>query len=511
MGGVGDLERDPSLRVEADSVLRAADHLGRDVDTADPRVRELPGDQQRAVAEPGADVEGALGLGAYMEQRGGQRSQVCRRPGRSALIPTLRHAVEEAAHRSAHQWPARGEPRHQAVEETADQKTGPHAAIIAGAAISLRCSEHGADSDRGRRGARPDRRVRRPGRDRLDARTPGGLHRGRHAAAQGDPLVAAQCHAARSRRPRPWRRAAARSRSRWMWRGRRRRPRPSRILRVEGVYNDTLFHRIVPGFVVQGGDPTGSGTGGPGYSVDEQPPQNLSYTRGVVAMAKSPADPPGRSGSQFFVVTEPGCRPDPRLRPARACDQRPRRGAADRAARHAERQAEGAGRHPADHDSRRLMAKLRVGDSAPDFDLEGTGSRRYGLADFRSKGVILAFYPGDFTPVCTKQFCSYRDDGDRIEALGMPMVGISPQSVSSHERFADRHGLTVPLLSDPGQEGRAQVRRPRARRIHPTRDLPRGFRRHGPLSQCGPLRPSLPGRRRPGARHLAGRPEAGLA
>jgi peptidyl-prolyl cis-trans isomerase B (cyclophilin B) len=79
-----------------------------------------------------------------------------------------------------------------------------------------------------------------------------------------------------------------------------------------GVYDDTLFHQIVPGFVVQGGDPTGSGTGGPGYSVDEQPPQNLSYTHGVVAMAKSPAEPPGRSGSQFFVVTEPdaGLTPD---------------------------------------------------------------------------------------------------------------------------------------------------------------------------------------------------------
>jgi peptidyl-prolyl cis-trans isomerase B (cyclophilin B) len=72
----------------------------------------------------------------------------------------------------------------------------------------------------------------------------------------------------------------------------------------KGVYDDTLFHRIVPGFIVQGGDPTGTGTGGPGYSVDEPPPSNLSYTRGVVAMAKSPVEPPGRSGSQFFVVTE---------------------------------------------------------------------------------------------------------------------------------------------------------------------------------------------------------------
>jgi peroxiredoxin Q/BCP len=95
------------------------------------------------------------------------------------------------------------------------------------------------------------------------------------------------------------------------------------------------------------------------------------------------------------------------------------------------------------------MAKLRVGEQAPEFELEGTGSRTYSLRDFRDSGVILAFYPGDFTPVCTKQFCSYRDDGDRLETLGVPMVGISPQSVESHEQFIDRHGLTVPLLSDP--------------------------------------------------------------
>jgi peptidyl-prolyl cis-trans isomerase B (cyclophilin B) len=71
----------------------------------------------------------------------------------------------------------------------------------------------------------------------------------------------------------------------------------------EGVYGGTAFHRIVPGFVIQGGDPAGDGTGGPGYFVDEPPPKNVSYTRGTVAMAKSPVEPPGRSGSQFFVVT----------------------------------------------------------------------------------------------------------------------------------------------------------------------------------------------------------------
>ena len=80
----------------------------------------------------------------------------------------------------------------------------------------------------------------------------------------------------------------------------------------EGVYNDTVFHRIVPGFVIQGGDPAGTGSGGPGYSVDEPPPRDLSYTQGVVAMAKTAAEPPGRSGSQFFVVTVPdaGLTPD---------------------------------------------------------------------------------------------------------------------------------------------------------------------------------------------------------
>ncbi|MGH2988574.1 MAG: peptidylprolyl isomerase [Solirubrobacterales bacterium] len=70
----------------------------------------------------------------------------------------------------------------------------------------------------------------------------------------------------------------------------------------EGVYDGTAFHRIVPEFVVQGGDPLGDGTGGPGYFVDEPPPPDTEYTRGTVAMAKSQVEPPGRSGSQFFVV-----------------------------------------------------------------------------------------------------------------------------------------------------------------------------------------------------------------
>jgi peptidyl-prolyl cis-trans isomerase B (cyclophilin B) len=70
-----------------------------------------------------------------------------------------------------------------------------------------------------------------------------------------------------------------------------------------GFYDETVFHRIVPGFVIQGGDPTQSGGGGPGYSTVDPPPADARYTKGVVAMAKTAADPPGTSGSQFFVVT----------------------------------------------------------------------------------------------------------------------------------------------------------------------------------------------------------------
>jgi peptidyl-prolyl cis-trans isomerase B (cyclophilin B) len=77
------------------------------------------------------------------------------------------------------------------------------------------------------------------------------------------------------------------------------------FLSEEGFYDGLSLHRVIPGFVVQGGDPLGNGTGGPGYSVDEKPPPNLAYTKGVVAMAKSGAEPPGRSGSQFFVVVGP--------------------------------------------------------------------------------------------------------------------------------------------------------------------------------------------------------------
>ena len=73
----------------------------------------------------------------------------------------------------------------------------------------------------------------------------------------------------------------------------------------DGFFDGTVFHRIVPGFVIQGGDPTGTGTGGPGYSTRDVPPSDAAYTRGVVAMAKTANEPHGTSGSQFYVVTGP--------------------------------------------------------------------------------------------------------------------------------------------------------------------------------------------------------------
>jgi peptidyl-prolyl cis-trans isomerase B (cyclophilin B) len=76
-------------------------------------------------------------------------------------------------------------------------------------------------------------------------------------------------------------------------------------LAKRGFYDSLTIHRIVPGFVIQGGDPLGTGQGGPGYSVVEAPPSSLHYTRGVVAMAKTEIEDPGTSGSQFFIVTGP--------------------------------------------------------------------------------------------------------------------------------------------------------------------------------------------------------------
>jgi peroxiredoxin Q/BCP len=98
------------------------------------------------------------------------------------------------------------------------------------------------------------------------------------------------------------------------------------------------------------------------------------------------------------------------------------------------------------------VAKLKPGDRAPDFELPGTGGKTYRLADYRGQKLILAFYPGDFTAVCTRQFCSYRDQGERLDNLGATVLGISSQSVDSHERFVGEKSLNVPLLADEDKQ-----------------------------------------------------------
>ena len=94
------------------------------------------------------------------------------------------------------------------------------------------------------------------------------------------------------------------------------------------------------------------------------------------------------------------------------------------------------------------MAKTpEVGEQAPDFELPGTDGT-FRLSDHRGERVVLLFYPGDNTMVCTKQFCSYRDRPDEFAALNATVVGISSQDLASHQAFTAKHGLTVPLLAD---------------------------------------------------------------
>jgi thioredoxin-dependent peroxiredoxin len=94
------------------------------------------------------------------------------------------------------------------------------------------------------------------------------------------------------------------------------------------------------------------------------------------------------------------------------------------------------------------MAKRpQVGEAAPDFELEGTGGT-FRLSDHRGERVVLLFYPGDNTPVCTKQFCSYRDRAEDLATLDATVVGISSQDLASHRSFTEKNGLNVPLLVD---------------------------------------------------------------
>ncbi len=94
---------------------------------------------------------------------------------------------------------------------------------------------------------------------------------------------------------------------------------------------------------------------------------------------------------------------------------------------------------------------IQPGEAAPEFTLPGIekGERRnFSLTEFRGRNVVLAFYPGDNTPGCTRQLCSYRDDWSEFERIDAVLLGISPQDVDSHEKFATKHNFPFPLLAD---------------------------------------------------------------
>ena len=92
---------------------------------------------------------------------------------------------------------------------------------------------------------------------------------------------------------------------------------------------------------------------------------------------------------------------------------------------------------------------IGVGDRAPEFTLTGTGGTRHSLSDYAGHPVVLVFYPGDDTPVCTKQLNSYNNELSEFEELGAQVLAISAQDVASKDKFASKHGFKFPLLSDP--------------------------------------------------------------
>ena len=94
------------------------------------------------------------------------------------------------------------------------------------------------------------------------------------------------------------------------------------------------------------------------------------------------------------------------------------------------------------------MTRVAIGDDAPDFTLPGTGGRDYSLSEYSGATVVLVFYPGDNTPVCTMQLNTYNTDLHQFEDLGAQILAISPQSVESHEHFAGVHDFRFPLLAD---------------------------------------------------------------
>ena len=135
---------------------------------------------------------------------------------------------------------------------------------------------------------------------------------------------------------------------------------------------------------------------------------------------------------------------------------------------------------------------LGVGDRAPDFTLPATGGTDVSLHDYAGHPVVLVFYPGDDTPVCTKQLNSYNDELEQFTRLDAQVLGISAQDVSSHDAFAGKHGFSFPLLADvdktvAGLYGTlGPIGFPAPQRVH------HRWRRRGPLRPPGHRRPHVP-------------------
>jgi peroxiredoxin Q/BCP len=99
------------------------------------------------------------------------------------------------------------------------------------------------------------------------------------------------------------------------------------------------------------------------------------------------------------------------------------------------------------------VSALAVGERAPDFTLPGTGGRTYTLSEFRGRPVVLVFYPGDDTPICTKQLNAYNHGLEQFTKLNAQVLAISAQDVDSHERFSAKHGgFAFPLLADTDKQ-----------------------------------------------------------
>jgi peroxiredoxin Q/BCP len=100
-----------------------------------------------------------------------------------------------------------------------------------------------------------------------------------------------------------------------------------------------------------------------------------------------------------------------------------------------------------------LDSPLPVGSEAPDFSLSDENGKKVQLSDFRRQSnVVLVFYPGDNTSICTRQLCEFRDSWDQVRSKGAVLLGVNPQSADSHRRFIQKQRYPFPLLVDKGRE-----------------------------------------------------------